>query len=97
MFSQAMRSILSFLLVSICAVARADTLTLVQEMVVAGLGVGLLPARQPRTPGVSLRRLREPEVWLRAYALTRRGRTAWAPLAMVSRLVESQASSPPVA
>jgi DNA-binding transcriptional LysR family regulator len=66
---------------------RADTLALVQEMVVAGLGVGLLPASQPRTPGVSLRRLREPEVWLRAYALTRPGRTEWAPLALVSRLV----------
>ena len=67
---------------------RADSLDLVQDMVVAGLGVGLLPADQPTRPGVALLRLREPEAILRAYAVTRRGRSGWPPLAAVLRLLD---------
>jgi DNA-binding transcriptional LysR family regulator len=66
---------------------RADSLDLVQDMVVAGLGVGLLPAGQPTVRGVSLRALSEPDVLLRAYAVTRRGRQEWPPLALVLRLL----------
>jgi DNA-binding transcriptional LysR family regulator len=66
---------------------RADSLELVQYMIVAGLGVGLLPAAQTAFRGVTLRRLRDPEVTLRAYAVTRRGRSAWPPLALVLRLL----------
>ncbi|MGW7683206.1 LysR family transcriptional regulator [Kribbella sp. NPDC054772] len=62
---------------------RADSLQLVQEMIVAGLGVALLPAAYPKTTGVSLRRLRDPEPRIRAYALTRAGRTGWPPLSLV--------------
>ena len=65
---------------------RADSLDLVQDMILAGLGVGLLPsARTAR--GVTLRRLRQPEVVLRPYAVTRRGHDAWPPLALVLRLI----------
>jgi DNA-binding transcriptional LysR family regulator len=69
---------------------RADSLDLVQDMILAGLGVGLLPALRPtgRTVrGVTLRRLRQPEVVLRPYAVTRRGHDAWPPLALVLRLI----------
>jgi len=66
---------------------RADSLELVQEMILAGLGVGLLPAALPTMRGVTLRSLHHPEVTLRAYAVTRRGRAAWPPLALVLRLL----------
>jgi DNA-binding transcriptional LysR family regulator len=65
---------------------RADSLDLVQEMIVAGLGVGLLPASRT-IRGVTLRRLRQPEVILRSYAVTRRGHDIWPPLALVLRLI----------
>ena len=69
---------------------RADSLDLVQDMILAGLGVGLLPSLPSagRTVrGVTLRRLRQPEVILRPYAVTRRGHDAWPPLALVLRLI----------
>jgi DNA-binding transcriptional LysR family regulator len=69
---------------------RADSLDLVRDMILAGLGVGLLPSllSPGRTArGVTLRRLRQPEVILRPYAVTRRGHDAWPPLALVLRLV----------
>jgi DNA-binding transcriptional LysR family regulator len=66
---------------------RADSLDLVQSLIVAGLGVGLLPAGQPTVRGVSLRPLTDPDVTLRAYAVTRRGREQWPPLALVLGLL----------
>jgi DNA-binding transcriptional LysR family regulator len=66
---------------------RADSLTLVQEMILAGLGVALLPADYPRTAGISLRRLRNPEPRIRAHALTRRGRSSWPPLLLLLTLL----------
>jgi DNA-binding transcriptional LysR family regulator len=75
---------------------RADSLDLVQDMILAGLGVGLLPARRPAVRGVTLRRLRQPEAIQRSYAVTRRGHAAWPPLALVLRLV-LQISQPGVA
>ena len=70
---------------------RADSLDLVQDMILAGLGVGLLPAARPPARGVTLRRLRQPEVILRSYAVTRRGHSAWPPLALVLGLVQDTA------
>jgi DNA-binding transcriptional LysR family regulator len=76
---------------------RADSLDLVQDMILAGLGVGLLPAaRLPAVRpvrGVSLRRLRQPEVIQRSYAVTRRGHSAWPPLALVLRLIQETIGS----
>jgi DNA-binding transcriptional LysR family regulator len=71
---------------------RADSLDLVQDMIVAGLGVGLLPAARPTARGVTLRQLRQPEVILRSFAVTRRGHAGWPPLALVLRLVQEAAA-----
>ena len=68
-------------------VHQADSLVLLQDLIVAGLGVGLLPADRPPRPGVRLVRLNGPEVLMRAWAVARRGREAWPPLALLlSRL-----------
>jgi DNA-binding transcriptional LysR family regulator len=67
---------------------RVDSLDLVQDMILAGLGVGLLPAVRPASRGVTLRRLHRPEVVLRRFAVTRRGHSAWPPLALVLRLLQ---------
>jgi DNA-binding transcriptional LysR family regulator len=66
---------------------RIDSLELVQELIVAGLGVGLLPADQPTLPGVGLLPLADPGVVLRSYVVTRRGRAGWPPLALVLSLL----------
>jgi len=66
---------------------RADSLELVQDLIVAGLGVGLLPADQPVRDGVRLLALDDPDATLCAYAVTRRGREALAPLALVMSLL----------
>jgi DNA-binding transcriptional LysR family regulator len=62
---------------------RVDSLELVQDLIAAGLGVGLLPADEPTRPGVAMLSLADPEVTMRAYAVTRRGRAGWPPLALV--------------
>jgi DNA-binding transcriptional LysR family regulator len=67
---------------------RADSLDLVYDMILAGLGVALLPAGRPMVRGVALRRLRQPDAVLRSYAVTRRGHAAWPPLALVLRLLQ---------
>jgi DNA-binding transcriptional LysR family regulator len=72
---------------------RVDNLGLVQEMIRAGLGVGLLAAGDPAVRGVTMRRLHHPEVAQRPYAVTRRGHAGWPPLALVLRLL-LQAAAP---
>ena len=67
---------------------RADSLELVQDLIRARLGVGLLPLDQPTHPDVALVPLRDPDVKLRAYAAVRRGRANWAPLALVLELLQ---------
>ncbi len=71
---------------------RADSLDLVQDLVAAGLGVGLLPADQPVRAGVRLLPLADPDVRLRCHAAVRRGRAAWPPLALVLRLLGERTS-----
>lgn len=66
---------------------QVDSLDLVQDMIAAGFGVGLLPADQPVRPGVRLLRLSDPDLALRSYAVTRLGRTNWPPLALVVGLL----------
>jgi hypothetical protein len=48
-----------------------------------------MPAGVPALPGIDVLTLRDPGVVLRAYALNRRGRAAWPPLALVLRLLDS--------
>jgi DNA-binding transcriptional LysR family regulator len=62
---------------------QSDNLDVVEDLIVSGMGVGLLPADRPLRPGVALLPLAQPEVRLRAYAQTRRGRTAWPPLRLL--------------
>jgi DNA-binding transcriptional LysR family regulator len=62
---------------------QIDSLDLVEELIISGLGVGLLPADRPTRPGVALVPLTAPAVVLRAYAVTRRGRAGWPPLALM--------------
>jgi DNA-binding transcriptional LysR family regulator len=62
---------------------RADSLSLVEDLIVSGLGVGLLPEHPPPQPGVRVLPLRGPGVRLRAHAVVARGRERWAPLALV--------------
>jgi DNA-binding transcriptional LysR family regulator len=62
---------------------RSDSLDLVEDLILSGIGVGLLPADRPLRPGVALLALSEPEVRFRAFAHTRRGRSTWPPLRLV--------------
>jgi DNA-binding transcriptional LysR family regulator len=62
---------------------RVDSLELVQDLIRAGLGVGLLPVDQPTADGVTVLPLAAPAVTLRAFAVVRRGRASWPPLAVV--------------
>ncbi|MGW4851395.1 LysR family transcriptional regulator, partial [Streptomyces sp. NPDC004288] len=66
---------------------RADSLDLVQGMITAGLGVGLLPVATPTFPAVRLVPLGDPHVELRAHAVARQGRRAWPPLALITDLL----------
>lgn len=62
---------------------RVDSLELVQDLIRARLGIGLLPLDQPTHPEVTVLPLHDPAVILRAYSAIRRGRGTWAPLALV--------------
>jgi DNA-binding transcriptional LysR family regulator len=66
---------------------QADSLDLVEDLILAGVGVGLLPSERPTRPGVRLLPLADPAVRLRSYAVTRRGRAGWPPLALVLDLL----------
>jgi len=66
---------------------RVDSLELVQDLIVAGLGIGLLPADGHLISGVRLIPLRRPEATLRSYAVTRPGRESWPPLRLVTGLL----------
>lgn len=62
---------------------QVDSLELVTDLIRAGLGVGLLPDEFATGPGVRSLPLADPAVVLRAYAVSRRGNAAWAPLALL--------------
>jgi DNA-binding transcriptional LysR family regulator len=62
---------------------RADSLDLVGDLILAGMGVGLLPSGFPPRPGIHLTRLTAPDVVLRAYAVTRRGHGGWPPVRLL--------------
>ncbi len=62
---------------------QIDSLDLVEDLIVAGYGVGFLPIGRPTHPGVTVLPLAEPKVVLTAYPATRRGRSTWSPLRVV--------------
>jgi len=66
---------------------QIDSLELVEDLIVAEFGVGLLPIDRPAGVGVKVLPLAGPEVVLTAYAATRIGRSTWPPLrAVLDRL-----------
>ncbi len=70
-------------------VHRIDSLDLVDDLVDAGLGVALLPRDHVSRRAVRVLALGGPEVRLRGYAVTRRGRDQWPPLrAVLERLAQ---------
>nr|WP_323746950.1 LysR family transcriptional regulator [Catenulispora pinisilvae] len=69
---------------------HADSLDLVQHLIVAGFGIGLLPVDHRVLPGVCLLPLNNPDVTLRAFAVTRRDGERWPPLALVLSLLAAQ-------
>jgi DNA-binding transcriptional LysR family regulator len=79
-------------------VHRIDSLELVEDLVDAGRGVGLLPL-EPVATRATIRRVRvlplaEPGALLRAYAVFRRGREAWPPLRLVLDRLADESVSP---
>ena len=62
---------------------QIDSLDLVEDLILAGYGVGLLPMNRPPCKGISVLRLAEPKIIMTAYAATRRGRENWAPLRLI--------------
>jgi DNA-binding transcriptional LysR family regulator len=75
---------------------QIDSLDLVEDLIDAGYGVGLLPAGRPTRPGVTVLPIADPEIVMTAYAVTRRGRSTWPPLRLLlDRLRPSPASAPP--
>ncbi|NYI78409.1 LysR substrate-binding domain-containing protein [Nocardioides panzhihuensis] len=68
-------------------VHRVDALELVDDLILAGHGLALLPRGRTSRRGVTVRPLTDPTVRLRGYAATRRGRDRWPPLrALLNRL-----------
>jgi DNA-binding transcriptional LysR family regulator len=62
---------------------QIDSLDLVEDLIVAGYGVGLLPIGRPTAGGVKVLPLADANPVLTAYAVTRRGRATWPPLRVV--------------
>lgn len=66
---------------------QIDSLELVEDLIAAGYGVGLLPLQRATGMGVKVVPMRDPRVILTAYAVTRIGRSTWSPLrAVLDRL-----------
>lgn len=87
---QVLRTLASMADLDLRVAHEADSLELVEDLVVAGLGVGLLPLDRATGPGVRVLALTDPGVRQRAAALTRRGRAAWPPLALVLRRLQER-------
>ncbi|MDH6279929.1 DNA-binding transcriptional LysR family regulator [Rhodococcus sp. LBL1] len=68
-----------------------DSLELIDDLIAAGHGVGLLPLERARQhPDVQVRRVGDFEVILRTYAVIRRGREQWPPLRLVLDELKTQ-------
>ena len=69
---------------------RSDSLELLQDMIVAGLGVGLLPQDGPIRDGVRAEEHVGAAQRQYPHAVVGRGRTEWPPLALLLRLLRDQ-------
>jgi DNA-binding transcriptional LysR family regulator len=74
---------------------QIDSLDLVEDLILDGYGVGLLPVNRPARDGVAVLELSDPSVILTAYAAVRRGRSNWSPLrTIIDRLRPRNPSLP---
>ena len=74
---------------------QIDSLELVEDLILAGYGIGLLPARRAPRARLKVLPLNNPRVQMTAYAVTRRGRAGWPPLRLVlSRLIRAEGAVP---
>lgn len=62
---------------------QIDSLDLVEDLILNGYGVGLLPLHRPTPAGLTVLPLPNPGVVMTAHAVTRRGRSAWPPLKLL--------------
>jgi len=73
---------------------QIDSLDLVEDLILAGYGVGLLPLERPARHGVRVLELDDPPVLMTSYAVTRLGREDWSPLRLLlDRLVAGSEST----
>jgi DNA-binding transcriptional LysR family regulator len=75
-------------------VHEIDSLDLVEDLIVSGYGVGLLPINRPTRDGVRVLPLSDPTVVLTAYAVTRQGRSRWPPLRLILDRLRAHAAQP---
>jgi DNA-binding transcriptional LysR family regulator len=76
-------------------VHQIDSLDLVEDLILDGHGVGLLPVNRPTRDGVAILELSDPNVVLTAYAVVRRGRSNWPPLRAILDRLRPPSPSPP--
>jgi DNA-binding transcriptional LysR family regulator len=62
---------------------QIDSLELVEDLILAGYGVGLLPVHRPTRQGLKVLPLNNPCVTMTTFAVTRRGRSDWPPLRVI--------------
>jgi DNA-binding transcriptional LysR family regulator len=74
---------------------QIDSLDLVEDLILDGYGVGLLPVNRPTRDGIAVLGLMDPSAILTAYAVIRRGRANWPPLrTILERLHPPRAGLP---
>ena len=74
---------------------QIDSLDLVEDLILDGYGVGLLPVNRPTRDELTILKLSEPSVILTAYAVVRRGRSNWPPLRAIIERLRPQSPSLP--
>lgn len=74
---------------------QIDSLELVEDLILDGYGVGLLPLHRRTRNGVTVLPLPAPGAVMTAYAVTRRGRSEWPPLRLILERLQPHASAPP--
>jgi DNA-binding transcriptional LysR family regulator len=76
-------------------VHQIDSLDLVEDLILDGYGVGLLPINRPTRNGITILTLTDPSTILTAYTVTRRGRANWPPLRTILDRLRPQSPTVP--